>query len=57
MTVRANANFTITADTIKNEKDLEDRWGEDIVGLQKESVVLVMEFLENEFYKVIFRGL
>tara|TARA_R110000824_G_scaffold158397_3_gene332216 strand:- start:67 stop:513 length:447 start_codon:yes stop_codon:yes gene_type:complete len=55
--VKPNASFSIKADTIKNEKDLEDRWGEDIVGLQDESEVLVMEYLENEFYKTIFRGL
>tara|TARA_R110002020_G_scaffold319338_3_gene535237 strand:- start:1599 stop:2048 length:450 start_codon:yes stop_codon:yes gene_type:complete len=55
--VKPNANFTITADTNKGDQDLEDRWGDDIIGLQKENVVLVMEMLEREFYKVVFRGL
>lgn len=57
VTVKQNADFSITADTIKNEKDLEDRWGENIVGLQIESEVLVMEYLEEKFYKEIFKGL
>ena len=56
--VKANANFSITADTMKGDQDLtEDRWGDNIVGLQDENVVLVMEMLEREFYKVVFRGL
>lgn len=55
--VKSNANFSITADTVKNGTDLEDRWGDNIVGLQDENVVLVMEFLEREFYKTVFRGL
>ena len=55
--VKPNANFTITADTMKEGQDLTDRWGKDIIGLQDENVVLVMEFLEREFWKVVFRGL
>lgn len=55
--VRPNASFTITADTKKGDQDLTDRWGDDIVGLQKENIELVMEFLEEQFYKEIFRGL
>lgn len=57
ITVKPNANFTITADTIKSGTDLQKRWGDDIIGLQKENVILVMEFLEREYYKIIFRGL
>lgn len=57
ITVKPNANFTITADTIKEGTDLQDRWGDNIVGLQDENIVKVMEYLENEFYKVVFRGL
>lgn len=55
--VKGNANFTITADTMKGNQDLEDRWGDKIIGLQEENVKLVMERLETEFYKVVFRGL
>ena len=55
--VKSNANFSITANTVKNGVDLQDRWGEDIVGLQDENVILVMEMLEREFYKAVFRGL
>ena len=57
VTVKPNANFTITADTIKSGQDLEDRWGDNIVGLQKENVDLVMERLLQEYFKIIFRGL
>ena len=55
--VKSNANFSITANTVKNGVDLEDRWGEDIVGLQDENVELVIDRLRDEFYKAVFRGL
>lgn len=55
--VKNNANFTITANTMKSGQDLEDRWGDDIVGLQDENVIKVMQYLETEFYKEVFRGL
>lgn len=55
--VKANANFSITADTMKGDQDLEDRWGDNIVGLQDGNVVLVMEMLESEFLKILFKGL
>ena len=55
--VKANANFAITANTMKGGQDLQDRWGDDIVGLQDENIVLVMEYLEAEFYKKVFKGL
>ena len=55
--VSNNANFSITADTMKGGKDLEDRWGDKIVGLQKENIDLVLDMLREEYFKVIFRGL
>jgi hypothetical protein len=55
--VKSNANFSITADTMKKGVDLQDRWGDDIVGLQDENVIKVIEYLENEFYKEVFKGL
>ena len=55
--VKSNANFSITANTVKNGVDLEDRWGEDIVGLKDENVELVIDRLRDEFYKAVFRGL
>ena len=55
--VSNNASFSITANTDKEGQDLEDRWGEDIIGLQDENVIKVMEYLENEFYKEIYKGL
>ena len=55
--VKSNANFSITANTVKNGVDLQDRWGEDIVGLQDENVELVIDRLRDEFYKAVFRGL
>ena len=57
VTVKANANFTITANTMKEGQNLEDRWGDNIVGLQDENVIKVMDFLRTEFYNETFRGL
>lgn len=51
--VESNANFTINADTAKGSYDLTERWGDDLVGLQDENVKIVMELLEQEFYKEI----
>jgi len=53
--VKPNANFSITANTMKSGQDLEDRWGDNILGLQDENVIKVMEYLETEFYKVVLR--
>ena len=55
--VKANASFTITANTIKSGVDLQKRWGDNIVGLQNENVELVMIYLENQFYNIVFKGL
>ena len=57
ITVKQNADFTITANTNKGDQDLEDRWGDNIVGLQTENEVLVMDYLRNEFYKMMYKGL
>ena len=57
ITVKPNANFSIDADTMKAGTNLEDRWGENIVGLQKDNEVLVMDRLRDEYFKIIFRGL
>lgn len=55
--VKSNASFSITADTMKGDQDLTERWGDNLTGLQTENEALVMEYLENEFYKIIYRGL
>jgi len=55
--IKPNADFSITSDSIKNGVDLHKRWGENIEGLQPENIVLVMDYLEKEFYKNVFRGL
>ena len=57
ITVKQNADFTITANTMKGDQDLEDRWGDNIVGLQTENEILVMDYLRNEFYKMMYKGL
>ena len=41
----------------KGDQDLQDRWGDNIVGLQTENEVLVMDYLRNEFYKMMYKGL
>ena len=56
ITVHANASFTIGADTDKGDTDLTDRWGSEIVGLNGEHVTLVLELLEEEFYKEVLKG-
>ena len=53
--VNNNASFRIEADTMKGGQNLEDRWGEDIVGLQEESIELVLDKLRDEFYKAIYK--
>jgi hypothetical protein len=53
--VKANADFSITANTMKGGQDLQERWGDNILGLQDENVIKVMEYLETEFYKVVLR--
>ena len=55
--IKPNADFSITSNSIKNGVDLHKRWGENIEGLQPENIVLVMDYLETEFYKNVFRGL
>jgi hypothetical protein len=53
--VDSNANFSITSDTIKNTEDLRERYGNNITGLQDKNVAIVMERLEQEFYKELLR--
>ena len=53
--VNKDASFRIEADTMKGGQNLEDRWGDKIVGLQDENVVLVLDRLRDEFYKAIYR--
>jgi hypothetical protein len=56
ITVHPNANFTISANTNKGGQDLEDPWGENIVGIQKDNVDVVMDRLCTEYLKIIYRG-
>jgi len=53
--VNNNASFRIEANTMKGGQNLEDRWGEDIVGLQEENVTKVLDKLRDEFYKAIYK--
>lgn len=53
--VEGNANFSITADTTKGSYDLTERWGDQILGLNENNVKLVLEILEQEFYKQVLR--
>jgi hypothetical protein len=53
--VNNDASFKVQADTMKGGQNLEDRWGEDIVGLQEENVILVLDRLRDEFYKAIYK--
>ena len=46
-----DASFTIEANTVKNGYDLTERYGDDIVGLTDENVKIVIELLEQEFYR------
>jgi len=55
--VSNNASFKITANTMKGDQNLEDRWGSNIIGLQDENVVLVLDRLRDEFYKELYKGL
>ena len=55
--VSNNASFRIVADTMKGDYNLEKRWGDHIVGLQDENVILVLDKLRDEYYKQIYRGL
>jgi len=40
--------FNIVADTLKDDNDLEDRWGDDIVGLNEENTNILIELYKNE---------
>lgn len=55
--VKPNANFIIDSDPIKNGVSLFERYGDDVEGLQPENMQLVLDRLEIEFYKEVFRGL
>jgi len=46
-----DASFTIEANTVKDGYDLREKYGDDIVGLTDENVKIVIELLEQEFYK------
>lgn len=39
--------FIIEADTIKDGRNLEDDWGDDIIGLNDENIQLVLEFYKR----------
>ena len=50
--VRAYAGrIVITADTIKDDDDLTDRWGTDILGLTKESREKLVDFAKDFYVK------
>ena len=46
-----DASFTIEANTVKDGYDLREKYGDDIVGLTDENVKIVIELLEQEFYR------
>lgn len=45
-------SFTINANTIKDEDDLTDRWGEDIIGLTDESIEELNEIIKPDIIDV-----
>jgi len=50
-----DADYIIDSDPIKNGRSLFVRWGKDIEGLNEENQKKVLEYLEREFYKEIYR--
>ena len=49
VTTEGTSTIVITADPIKEDTNLFDRWGEDIIGLQDESLIILIESIINEF--------
>ena len=47
------AGITITADTQKDEDDLTDRWGENIIGLTDENIQKVSEIILENYQKEV----
>ena len=55
--VKPNADFSIDSDPIKEGVSLFKRWGDDVEGLQDENIELVMTYLEDKFFKELYKGL
>ena len=53
--VKPNASFLIDSDPMKEGQNLEDRYGDNIEGLQPENIVKVMDYLRTKFYAIIYR--
>jgi hypothetical protein len=49
VTTEGSSTIVITADPIKDDTNLFDRWGEEIVGLQDESLLILIDTIINEF--------
>jgi len=49
--------FTIVADTLKDGQDLENRWGDDIVGLNEDNTNLIIEFYKDRIIEQVRRNI
>ncbi len=50
-----NGGFTIEADTIKDGEDLQDSWGDNIVGLSQENLQILIEAYKQEIANILNR--
>ena len=51
--VYKNESIVIEADTIKKDDDLRDRWGDNIIGLNKENIEKVIFFIRPLFVEFV----
>lgn len=47
----SNGDILLTADTIKDGEDLQDRWGKNILGLMTESQMILKPILTDDIIK------
>jgi hypothetical protein len=49
--------FNIVADTLKDGEDLEDRWGDEIVGLNENNTNIIVEFYKERILEQVRRNI
>jgi len=54
--INGDSSFSISSDPMKDGVSLFKRWG-DVDGLTTENEEVALSFLEDEFYKEVFKGL
>lgn len=52
-----STDFTIQADTMKDEDNLTDRWGDDIIGLTEESLNKLRDFAQERYIAYVWKQL